>query len=126
MKHTNRIKGLLFAQGIFGYEPLRRDRRARLEEFKTGDGRPLPGCLKAQIGRELDRLETVLTQLKAVEVERDALLAPAGGEVPTPAAMLSQLKGIIACVAAALGGQFPLTDISLARQSAAALILRSE
>ena len=94
VKHTNRIKGLLFAQGIFGYEPLRRDRRARLEEFKTGDGRPLPGCLKAQIGRELDRLETVLTQLKAVEVERDALLAPAGGEVPTPAAMLSQLKGI--------------------------------
>ncbi|RUV09419.1 transposase, partial [Mesorhizobium sp. M1A.F.Ca.IN.022.04.1.1] len=40
--HVNRIKGLLFAQGIIGYEPLRRDRRHRLEELKTGDGRALP------------------------------------------------------------------------------------
>src|ERR1700675_3495660 len=27
IKHVNRIKGLLFSQGIFGYAPLRRDRR---------------------------------------------------------------------------------------------------
>jgi transposase len=47
--HVNRIKGLLFAQGIFGYEPLRRNRRARVEDLKTGDGRPLPVHLKAQI-----------------------------------------------------------------------------
>jgi transposase len=94
VKHTNRIKGLLFAQGIFDFKPLRRDRRARLEESKTGDGRPLPRCLKAQIGRELDRLETVLAQLKAVEAEQDALLASASDEAPAPAAMLSQLKGI--------------------------------
>src|SRR6516162_8174240 len=33
--HVNRIKGLLFSQGI-RYEPLRRDRRARLEELRTG------------------------------------------------------------------------------------------
>src|SRR5918912_2614504 len=57
VQHVNRIKGLLFAQGISGYEPLRRDRRPRLEELTTGDGRPLPVHLKAQIGRELDRLE---------------------------------------------------------------------
>ena len=29
VQHVNRIKGLLFSQGSFGYEPLRRDRRAR-------------------------------------------------------------------------------------------------
>jgi transposase len=29
VRHSNRIKGLLFAQGISKYEPLRRDRRAR-------------------------------------------------------------------------------------------------
>ena len=39
VKHLNRIKGLLFAQGISGYEPLHRDRRSRLEELQTGDGR---------------------------------------------------------------------------------------
>jgi transposase len=36
--HVNRIKGLLFCQGITGYEPLRRNRRERLEELQTGDG----------------------------------------------------------------------------------------
>src|SRR5271166_622083 len=28
VRHVNRVKGLLFSQGISGYEPLRRDRRA--------------------------------------------------------------------------------------------------
>src|SRR5712672_2471110 len=34
--HVNRIKGLLFSQGVSGYVPLRRDRRTRLEELRTG------------------------------------------------------------------------------------------
>src|ERR1700751_1186419 len=64
--HVNRIKGLLFCQGISGYEPLRRDRHERLEQLQTGDGRPLPQHLKAQINREIDRLELLLKQIKAV------------------------------------------------------------
>ena len=40
VKHINRIKGLLLTQGVSDYEPLRRDRRRRLEELRTGDGRP--------------------------------------------------------------------------------------
>ena len=59
VRHANRIKGLLVAQGVFGYEPLRKGRRERLEALRTGDGRPLPVHLKAQIIRELDRLEVV-------------------------------------------------------------------
>lgn len=92
--HVNRIKGLLFVQGIGDYAPLRRDRRIRLEELRTGDGRPLPPHLKAQIGRELDRLELILQQLKQVEVERDALLADQISDLPGPAATLLQLKGV--------------------------------
>src|SRR4051794_29566960 len=94
VRHVNRIKGLLFARGVFGYEPLRKHRRERLEELRTGDGRPLPVHLKAQIIRELDRLEVVLAQLKTVEAERDALLKPATDEAASPPAMLMQLKGI--------------------------------
>jgi transposase len=94
VRHVNRIKGLLFAQGISGYEPLRRDRRRRLEELTTGDGRPLPVHLKAQIGRELDRLELLLGQLDAVEAERDALLAPADVAAPAPVAALAGLRGV--------------------------------
>src|SRR3989440_9254435 len=90
----NRSKGLLFAQGVFGYEPLRTGRRERLEDLRTGDGRPLPVHLKAQIIRELDRLEVVLEQLKTVEAERDALLKPGTDEAASPAAMLARLKGI--------------------------------
>ena len=29
-------------RGVSGYEPLRKRRRERLEELRTGDGRPLP------------------------------------------------------------------------------------
>jgi len=39
VRHVNRVKGLLFSQGISGYEPLRRDRRRRLDTLQTGDGR---------------------------------------------------------------------------------------
>ena len=39
VQHVNRVKGLLFSQGISGYEPLRRDRRRRLDTLQTGQYR---------------------------------------------------------------------------------------
>jgi transposase len=92
VRHINRIKGLLFAQGVSGYEPAKRDRRTRLEELSTGDGRELPRHLKRQILRELDRLELLLSQIKAVEAERDALIAE--DKAAGPAQMLMRLKGV--------------------------------
>jgi transposase len=91
--HINRIKGLLAAQGIAGYEPMRRGCRERLDELRTGDGRPLPPRLKAEIGRELERLELLGRQIAAVEAERDALVRE---EVPaqSPAGRLMRLRGI--------------------------------
>jgi transposase len=92
VRHVNRIKGLLFAQGVGDYEPMRRNRRARLETLRTGDGRELPGHLKTQILRELDRLELRLSQIKALENERDELLTT--DQAAAPAAMLMKLKGV--------------------------------
>jgi transposase len=95
VRHVNRVKGLLFSQGISGYEPLRRDRRTRLDQHRTGDGRLLPDHMSRQINRELDRLELLLEQIKTVTAERDALLASAAEDiVPTPATVLLPLKGI--------------------------------
>ena len=94
VQHVNRIKGLLFSQGAFGYEPLRRDRRARLDALQTGDGRRLPQHLKAQVCRELDRLELLLEQIKAVEAERDALLNAEQTKVLAPPPMLLGVHGI--------------------------------
>jgi transposase len=91
IRHVNRIKGLLFSQGVSGYEPLRGDRRKRLDALITGDGHSLPPALKSQISRELDRLELLIQQIKNVEEERDAMLLAA--DVPTPALLLN-LKGI--------------------------------
>jgi transposase len=122
--HVNRIKGLLFAQGVSGYEPLRRDRRARLEALRTGDGRDLPAHLKAQIGRELDRTELLLEQIEAVETERDALLAaarkPASEEAaPDVVTMLLALKGMGANFAAVLWSEAFYRQFSNRRQVAA-------
>ena len=95
VEHVNRIKGLLFSQGISSYEPLRRDRRQRLEDLRTGDGRSLPTHLKTQISRELDRLELLLDQIKLAEAERDALLAEDQAAAPEqPGRMLLEFKGV--------------------------------
>ncbi len=94
VQHVNRVKGLLFCQGITGYKPLQRDRREQLEELQTGDSRPLPDHLKAQLRRELDRIELLMEQIKAVEAERDALLAREHAVALAPAAMLLDIKGI--------------------------------
>jgi transposase len=96
VEHVNRIKGLLFAQGIADYEPLRSNRRNQLEQLKTGDGRPLPDHLKRQVSRELDRLELILQQINAVEAERDALFVSPeeNAPLPSPAVILMRLNGI--------------------------------
>src|SRR5208283_1698861 len=94
VRHVNRVKGLLFSQGISGYEPLRRDRRERLVTLQTGDGRLLPDHLKAQVCRELDRLELLLEQIKAVEAERDALLSVEQTKASAPPPMLLGVHGI--------------------------------
>src|SRR5207245_10785844 len=119
VQHVNRIKGLLFAQGVFGYEPLRKGRRERLEDLRTGDGRPLPVHLKAQIIRELDRLEVVLEQVKIVEAERGALLKPATDAAASPPAMLLQLKGIGPETAAVLWSEGLFRQFDNRRQVAA-------
>lgn len=116
--HVNRIKGLLFSQGV-EYEPLHRNRRERLEKLRTPDGRPLPDHLKRQIRRELDRLELLLEQIKAVEAERDAVLAPAEEKIPTPAMMLMELKGIGAEFAAVLWSEGLFRNFENRRQVAA-------
>lgn len=95
IQHVNRIKGLLACQGVRDYEPLHRDRRARLGELMTGDGRCLPARLRAELEREIARLEQCLAQITQVESERDALMAEVASCDPDAApATLLRLRGI--------------------------------
>lgn len=120
--HCNRIKGLLFSQGVRGYEPMRRrDRRTSLDGLRSGDGRELPGHIRAQITRELERLELLVAQIKAVEAERDALLAQEknAAEIPSPGAALLGLKGIGPEFATVLANEGLLRHFDNRRQLAA-------
>jgi transposase len=91
IKHTNRIKA---CQGIAGFEPMRANARARLGELRTGDGRAIPVRMKAEIRRELDRLELLRQQIAEVEAERDALLHAEEAPTGSPGAQLLKLRGI--------------------------------
>jgi transposase len=77
VQHANRIKGLCALHGIYDYRPLRADRKVQLEGLRTSDGRPLPPRLKAEIRRELQRLELVHRMIVEVEAERDAIVKEA-------------------------------------------------
>ena len=72
--HINRIKGLLFAQGIRGINVKSRYKSLTPADLVTGDGRPLPERLGREITREIQRLALVQEQLREIERERD--LAP--------------------------------------------------
>jgi transposase len=117
IEHTNRIKGLLFAQGIGDYEPQLKSRRKRLEELVTGDGRALPTQLKQQILREIERLELVMDQIKLVEAERDVLIeaAPASA-ARVPGASLVAFRGIAQERAAVIGGECLWRDFKNRRE----------
>lgn len=99
--------------------PLRRDRRSRLEGLRTGDGRAVPTHIKAQISRELDRLELVLEQVKAVEAERDALIAEQTTSLPAPLKALVGIRGVGAEFAAVLHSEGLFRHFDNRRQVAA-------
>src|SRR3954465_7017530 len=71
---VNRIGAILATLGAGEYNPLRRDRRQRLDELRTALGDSLPTNARAKIVRMLDRLELLLTQITELEQSRDAVL----------------------------------------------------
>jgi transposase len=50
--HINRIKGLLFGQGIRGIEVKSKNKTLQIDKLVTGDGRPLPPRLAGEITQE--------------------------------------------------------------------------
>ena len=107
IQHVNRIKGLCATQGIYDYEPLRRERHQRLEALRTGDGRALAPRLEAEIMRELRRLELVLEMIATVEAERNAIAAAKAQNHPQAHKIttLARLKGIGPEFATVLAGE---------------------
>ena len=93
---TNRIGAVLTTLGIDGFNPLRKDRRKRLEALRTPFDQPLPEHAKAKIVRSIDRLELVMAQIAALEAQRDAVLeqdAPGAAERMVQALVLLRALG---------------------------------
>ena len=94
-QHTNRIGGLLHGQGIRDAMPLKRHFIATLDQMRTGDGRPLPPKLKAEIVREHERLCLVNKQLSELErMSRAEVKAAAPGSAGEKIKQLAELRGI--------------------------------
>ena len=74
--HINRIKGLLFGQGIRGINVKSKYKTLQIDKLVTGDGRPLPPRLASEITREIARLALIQEQIATLERERD--------QAPTP------------------------------------------
>ena len=69
--HINRIKGLLFGQGIRGINVKSKYKTLQIDKLVTGDGRPLPPRLANEITREIARLALIQEQIATLERERD-------------------------------------------------------
>lgn len=93
--HSNRIKGLLFGQGIREAMPLKPGFLASLDKLRTGDGRALPPRLKEEIVREHERLCLVHKQFLALEAKSKVeLRAAAPGSAEAKIMQLIDLKSI--------------------------------
>ena len=91
-RHTNRIKGLLAAQGV----PL-----VRIQELPTHlvtarlwDGTPLPSLLRTRLEREWDTVLGSTTRIRALKKERRALLKATDDPAIAQVWKLNQLVGI--------------------------------
>jgi transposase len=114
---TNCIKGLLFTQGIRGYQPLDKNRREKLKTLRTGDGRPLPPCLLQEIIRGLDRPELILGQIAATEVARTELAKAVSDRAAIN--LLPQIRGIGPCRANVIWSEVLYRSFENRRQVAA-------
>jgi transposase len=91
-RHRNRIRSLLFGQGI----RLRRwkDVKAVLEGRRLWDGRPLPRGLKGELERELARYELVEEQVKLLHGEQERQIKEPSSANSRKAARLVRLRAV--------------------------------
>jgi transposase len=92
---VNRIGAVLATVGAADYNPLRQDRRRRLDELRTALGASLPTHARAKITRLLARLELVLAQIAEIDQQRDAVLADAAPDAAGQMIQhLTRLRGV--------------------------------
>jgi transposase len=110
--HCNRMKALLFAQGVRDFEPMAPDRLERLAEYKI-----MPR-LKAELIRECRRLDRIKADIAEVEAEmtaqivarktasrRNSAASPAPSPLQAKAAQLIKFRGVGVHFSTVLAGE---------------------
>src|SRR5271169_402896 len=113
--HINRIKGLLFAQGIRDIKPKLRRTRIDFASLETAEGHQLPDRLRRELEREYARLALIETQLREVEKERDTADAQ-DPVVERKRQMLVALQGVGSTSAAILAREVFARSFASRRQ----------
>lgn len=91
-RHSNRIKGLLVGQGV--RLPVGQDFLERLAQVRLWDGRPLPPGLSARLKREYSAYHFMDELVKALQMERRALLRTSTAPDVAQVRQLLRLRGI--------------------------------
>lgn len=109
--HRNRVKALLFAQGVRDFDPMASDRLQRLAAL------PILPRLKAELARQCRRLAAIIDDIAEVEAEMKAAIVPprkaegamAAASLPSPVqtkiAQLYKLKSIGVHFSTVLAGE---------------------
>lgn len=91
-RHVNRIKGLLFAQGIRLERVELKAWPEQVARYRCVNGAPLAADLQGELRREGERLALVEAQVKALEAEQERRVKEAAEEGPL--AMVRQLRAL--------------------------------
>ena len=89
----NRIAALLATQGVLK-RPSLRTWASDLEALRTGDGRPLPPCLKAELDRLRRRLLMTLEMIREVEAARQQAMETDDSPANQTVKALCKLRGL--------------------------------
>ena len=91
----NRMKATLVRFGIRSFKPTLRKASERLEEVRTAEGMPLPENTRAELRRDMARLQVVLDQIKVIEADRVRKLEATSEANTGPSAMILLIARVV-------------------------------
>jgi transposase len=114
--HTNRIKGLLSAQGITEVK-IDCTLPTRLDRIRTAEGKPILKQLHERILREFERLALAIEQIRELQVLQAEMIRAASKEIANRSTeRTSPRHALVAEHLVQLGGIGPVTGITLATE----------
>src|SRR3954467_9231800 len=92
---VNRIKAALARLGVQGFKPTLRKALERLDALRTPEGTGLPPNTRAELHRDMARLQFVMEQIQQIEAARSERLEQASAERPNAMVrLLAQVVGV--------------------------------